>query len=69
MSGVTKGGPADKGGLQAGDIIVKLGDSRIGNLEDFDSALRKHKAGEKVAVVVRRDGKEIALTVTLEPPR
>jgi hypothetical protein len=69
LSGVTKDGPAEKGGLKAGDVIIKLGDSRIGNLEDFDSALRKYKAGDKVPVIVKRDGKDVELKVTLDPPR
>ncbi|MBS0210455.1 MAG: M20/M25/M40 family metallo-hydrolase [Planctomycetes bacterium] len=69
LEGVTPGGPAEKGGLKGGDSIIKLGDSKIGNLEDFDSALRKYKAGDKVPVVVRREGKEVTLYVTLEPPR
>jgi hypothetical protein len=69
ISGVTKDSPAERGGLKAGDAIVRLGDSKIGNLEDFDSALRKYKAGDKVQVVVLRSGKEVKLEVTLEPPR
>ncbi len=69
LSGVTKDSPADKGGLRGGDAIVKLGDSRVGNLDDFDSALRKYKAGDKVPVVVRRDGKEVPLSVTLGAPK
>jgi len=69
ISGVTKGSPAEKGGLLAGDIIIQVGDSKIGSLEDFDSALRKHKGGEKVPVVVRRAGKEVTLEVTLGEPR
>lgn len=69
ISGATKGSPADRGGLQAGDNIIQFGDSKVGNLEDFDSALRKYKAGEKVPVVVRRNGKEVKLEVTLDPPK
>ena len=69
ISGVTKDGPAERGGLKAGDVILRLGESKIGNLEDFDSALRKYHAREKVAVVVKRSGEEIKLEVTLEPPR
>ncbi|REK12434.1 MAG: PDZ domain-containing protein [Planctomycetota bacterium] len=69
LSGVAKGGPAARGGLQGGDTIVKFGDSKIGNLEDFDSALRKYKAGDKVPVTVKRDGDEVTLEVTLDPPR
>jgi hypothetical protein len=69
ISGVTKGSPADKGGLKGGDLIIKLGESRIENLEDFDSALRKFKAGDKVPVIVKRGGQEVKLEVTVDPPR
>lgn len=69
LSGVTEDSPAAKGGLKAGDVIVRLGESRIGNLEDFDSALRKHKAGDEVPVVVRRAGQDVTLKVTLDDPR
>ena len=47
ISGVSKDSPADKGGLKGGDVIIKFGDSKIGSLEDFDSALRKYKRGTK----------------------
>ena len=69
ISGVSKDGPADKGGLKGGDSIIKFGQSKIGNLEDFDSALRKYKAGDKVPVTVRRGSEEVQLEVTLAPPR
>ena len=48
---------------------MRLGESAITGLEDFDSALRKHKAGETVPVVVRRDGNDVTLQVTLGDPR
>jgi hypothetical protein len=66
ISGAAPGSPADKGGLKAGDVIVKLGDSKIANLEDFDSALRKYKIGDKLKVVVNRGEKEAELEVVLE---
>jgi hypothetical protein len=69
ISGVSKDSPAARGGLKGGDRIVRLGDSAITNLEDFDSALRKHKGGDTVSVVVVRDGAEVTLAVTLGPPR
>jgi S1-C subfamily serine protease len=69
LSGVTKDGPADKAGLRSGDLIVKFGDTKVGNIDDFDAALRTYKAGDKVPVVVKRDGKETTLTVTLGAPR
>ena len=69
LSGVTKDGPAEKAGLQAGDIIVQLGESKVGNLEDFDSALRKFKAGDRVKVVVERGDSKVEVEVTLDPPK
>ena len=58
-----------RGGLAAGDVIVRIGESAITGLEDFDSALRKHKAGDTVPVVVLRDGAEVSLEVTLAAPK
>ncbi len=69
ISGATKGSPADRGGLRAGDNLIQFGDSKVGNLEDFDSALRKYKAGDKVPVIVKRKGEEVKLEVTLDPPK
>jgi hypothetical protein len=69
ISGVSKDSPAARGGLQGGDRIVRVGESAITNLEDFDSALRKYKGGDAVAVVVIRDDAEVTLEVTLAPPR
>ncbi|MFM8735150.1 MAG: M20/M25/M40 family metallo-hydrolase [Pirellulales bacterium] len=69
ISGVSKDSPAAKGGLQGGDRIVRLGESAIATLEDFDSALRKHKGGDTVPVVVDRGGAEVRLEVTLGPPK
>ena len=69
ISGVAKDSPAATGGLQGGDRIVRLGASVIAGLEDFDSALRKHKGGDTVPVVVVRDGAEVTLDVTLGAPK
>ncbi len=69
IRGAAGGSPAEQAGLRSGDVIVQLGESRIRSLEDFDSALRKHEAGDQVPVLVERDGQEHAFEVTLDPPR
>ena len=66
---VAGGSPAEKGGLKGGDVIVGLGGQKIGNLSDFDLALRKFKAGDEVDIVVQRKGKEVKLKVILGKPR
>ena len=65
LTGVSPGGPADKAGIKGGDVIIKLGDSKIGGIEDFDSALRKFKIGDKVKVIVKRGKEDVELEVTL----
>ncbi|MBC8353983.1 MAG: M28 family peptidase [Planctomycetes bacterium] len=69
LMGATKDSPADRAGIKAGDVIVKFGDSKIAGLEDIDGALRKFKAGDKVKVIILRDGKKLEVVVTLAPPR
>jgi hypothetical protein len=69
LMGVTKDSPAERAGLVAGDVIVQFGESRIGGLEDFDSALRKYQAGDKVTIVVQRGDQRVEVVVTLDPPR
>ena len=39
---------------------------KISGIEDLQSALFKHKIGETIKVVVKRDGKEVTLDVTLQ---
>jgi len=69
ISGASKDSPADKAGMKGGDLIIRFGTSKITNLEDFDSALRKYKAGDKVPVIVQRGKEEVKLEVILAPPR
>jgi hypothetical protein len=69
IQGVSPGSPAEKGGLKPGDVIVRLGENKIGGLDDFDLALRKFSAGEQVTVVVLREGEEVELNVTLASPK
>jgi serine protease Do len=61
---VEKGSRADKAGLRAGDIIVRVADQFIHDTSDFTHTLQAHKTGS-VGVVVIRDKKEQTLTLTL----
>jgi hypothetical protein len=69
IAGVAKGGPAEHAGLRGGDVLIQFGENKIGGLEDIDSALRKHKAGDRVRTVVRRGKEDLTLEITLDPPR
>jgi hypothetical protein len=69
LGGVSPGGPAEKGGLKAGDRIVQLGPHKIENLSDFDMALRQFSPGASVEVVVIRGDDRVTLKVVLDNPR
>lgn len=56
LSGVMGGGPAEKAGLRAGDIIVELAGQSIANIYDYTYALDLLKVGEPTPVVFTRDG-------------
>lgn len=69
ITGVREGGSAEKAGLKADDIIVKLGTTTIKNIYDYTAALGTFKAGDKTTVTVLRgprEDKEVVLNVTFE---
>lgn len=65
LGGVTGGSPADRAGLRKGDVLIRLGRYDIDDLEDFTEALRNHRPGDTVDVVVIRGGQELPLRATL----
>ena len=66
ISGVRGGSPAEKGGLQGGDVIVEFGAQKIANIYDYTYALDAVKIGTPVKLVVERNGKRQEMTVTPE---
>ncbi len=63
---VAAGGCCDKAGVQAGDIITKLGSSMILSKEDLGEAKANYAPGDKVEILVYRDGETLKFTVTLD---
>ena len=64
LSGVAKLGPAQKAGVQGGDIIVGLGRAEIGDIYDYTYALGDIKIGEETTITVVRDGERLELKIT-----
>lgn len=62
----TSDGPAQKAGIEAGDVIVKLGDQEITTYKSFLTALYAHQPGDKVSLTINRNGTEKVIDVTLE---
>ena len=63
LSGVVKGGPAEKAGLRAGDIITSLGGQKVENIYDYMRAIGKLKIGKPAEVKLLRDGQSKTLTI------
>ncbi len=65
LSGVREGSPAEKGGLKGGDVVVGFGGKPVATIYDYTESLGRYKPGDAVEVVVKRDGQEVTLKVTL----
>jgi len=60
---VEKGSSAEKAGLRAGDVIVKVNGEAVTDVGDFSHALRNHKSGGNASVAVIRDKHEQTLSL------
>lgn len=63
LSGVRGGGPADKAGVRANDIIVHLAGKDIKNIYDYTNILADLKPGKEYKIEVKRGDKLVTLTV------
>ncbi|MBP7737978.1 MAG: trypsin-like peptidase domain-containing protein [Spirochaetes bacterium] len=62
---VVGGGPADKGGLQVGDVILKAGDSAVKDFGDLVGTVEKTSIGKTIQLAVWRNKAKINLFVTV----
>jgi len=65
LTAVTDGGPAQKGGLQVGDVIVEFGGKKVESYQDLVADIRRRRAGDKVDVKFLRAGEEKTVQVEL----
>lgn len=59
-------GPAAKAGIAVGDVVVKVGPRQVCCNMEFEAALVDRAAGERVAVVCRRNGSDKTIEVALQ---
>jgi serine protease Do len=62
---VTAGSPAEKAGLKANDIVVKVDGHKIEKFDDLGSMVRKKKPGDEMAVEIVRGEELLSLKVKL----
>lgn len=66
--GIAAGGPAEKAGIKAGDVVSKVGDYPIRNEADLAVAMIRSAPGQTISVEFYRDGKKQTVQVTLGTP-
>lgn len=61
---VVSGSAAEAAGIQAGDLILKIGEKQIASGEELSSAIGEYRPGDKATLTIQRDGKESTVEVT-----
>ena len=65
VSKVTQGGPAERAGIVAGDVLTKINGKEIKSSLELTHELFKYNPGDKVTITVYRNNKTVDLSVTL----
>ena len=65
VASVQKDGPAEKAGVQAGDVVKEINLTPVHNSAGLQEQFSRLRPGEKAVVTVLRDGKQLELLVTL----
>jgi putative serine protease PepD len=62
---VVNGGPADKAGLHAGDVITAIDGTEVEGSAELIVAIRSHRPGDTVTLTVKRSGADASVRITL----
>lgn len=64
VDGVSENRPAQKAGIQTGDIIIQLGEHKFTDVQTYMNALNKFNKGESTIVTIMRGKEQLALPIT-----
>ena len=65
VRGIAESGPADVAGITEGDLVVKVGDSDVADVDDLHDALSAVTLDEAFTVTVLRGSDELEIAVTI----
>jgi len=66
IEGVLENGAADDAGVKPGDVIIQIENKKINSAAELQEVIARQRPGDKVKVVINRQGKVIDLTAKLE---
>ncbi|MGB7758264.1 MAG: PDZ domain-containing protein [Bryobacteraceae bacterium] len=66
VKSVVKNSAAERAGIKAGDVITRIGDSKVGSSRDITGMLRANHQNQTFTLTVVRNKKELQITVTIE---
>lgn len=65
VQSIEKDSPAEKAGLELGDVITGVDGEKVTAVSNLSSLLGQHKAGDTITITVYRDGETMKIKVTL----
>ncbi|HZL09920.1 MAG TPA: Do family serine endopeptidase [Prolixibacteraceae bacterium] len=65
ISTVQSGGAAELAGIKDNDVIISVDGADVNSTAELQQQINKHRPGDKVAIVVKRDNKRKPFNVTL----
>ena len=65
VADISKDGPADRGGIEVGDVIIEFDSQEVRESNDLPILVARTPVGKNVRVELMRDGKRVELQVTI----
>lgn len=66
IQGVTEGGPAERAGIKAYDVLIAVDNQKVMNMAELKEYISGKQVGDQVNITLIRDGKQKKTTVTIE---
>lgn len=65
ITNIVLNGPADKAGLDRGDVIIEVAGKKVRDVRDTLNLISQHKPGEQIEITIIRNGKTLSKQATI----